>query len=86
MLSLTGRSATGEEFVPRGVRRSRFSLHFNTPLTRRWLLVQWVSAPAQATAEWLDTQARRLARRTDRPTLARLVDDYRMQTALRRTI
>lgn len=31
---------------PVGVRRSRFSLHFNTPRARRWLLVQLVSVPA----------------------------------------
>jgi hypothetical protein len=29
-----------------GIRRSRFSWHFNTTRRRRWLLVQLVSAPA----------------------------------------
>ena len=84
--SLPGRVNTGEDLLTRGVRRSRFSLHLNTPRTRRWLLVQWVSAPAQATAEWFDSLSRRLSQKSSRPNLARLLDDHTMQTSLRRTI
>jgi hypothetical protein len=31
--------------VLKGIRRSRFSFHFNTARRRRWLLVQLVTAP-----------------------------------------
>jgi hypothetical protein len=75
----------GESALVRGVRRSRFSLHFKTPKTRRWLLVQWVSAPVQATGEWLDNTASKLTRERTRPNLASLLDQHQMQSALRRT-
>jgi hypothetical protein len=68
-----------------GVRRSRFSLHFKTWRTRRWLLVQWVSAPVQATGEWLEGIARRLNREQATPTLSNLFDQYQLDSTLRRT-
>jgi hypothetical protein len=81
----TMNNRTGEEML-RGVRRSRFSLHFNTLRTRRWLLVQWVSAPVQATGEWLEGIARRLNQEQSRPSLGNLVDQYQLDSTLRRTI
>jgi hypothetical protein len=48
MLSISnvdGLTATRNEAL-RGIRRSRFSLHLNTARRRRWLLVQFVTAPA----------------------------------------
>ncbi|MGA7730400.1 MAG: hypothetical protein WCD37_03900 [Chloroflexia bacterium] len=48
--NLIGTIAQGNEAL-RGIRRSRFSWHFNTPRRRRWLLVQLVSAPAIPTVE-----------------------------------
>jgi len=84
--TMNNRPGTGEETLLRGVRRSRFSLHFNTLRTRRWLLVQWVSAPVQATGEWLDRIARRLSREQSRPSLGNLFDQYQLDTTLRRTM
>ena len=86
--TMNNRVSTGDESLLQSVRRSRFSLHFKTLRTRRWLLVQWVSAPIQATGEWLEGIARRLNRERElsRPTLASLCDQYRMDSALRRTI
>jgi hypothetical protein len=86
--TLNNRAGTGEDTLFRGVRRSRFSLHFTTPGTRRWLLVQWVSSPVQATTEWLDGIAQRLnrERKQSSPNLATLFDQYHLDTTLRRTI
>jgi hypothetical protein len=86
--TLNSRVGTGNESLLRSVRRSRFSLHFKTPNTRRWLLVQWVSAPVQATTEWLDKLAQRLnhEREQSRSSLSNLFEQYRLDTTLRRTI
>jgi hypothetical protein len=37
--------STATASQPPGVHRARFSWHFHTPGRRRWLLVQFVSAP-----------------------------------------
>jgi hypothetical protein len=90
--TLSNRVSTGQESLlqgvwsPEGVRRSRFSLHFKTWRTRRWLLVQWVSAPVQATGEWLEGIARRLSHEQSRPTLSSALDQYQLDSTLRRTI
>jgi hypothetical protein len=78
--TLNNRAGTGEDTLFRGVRRSRFSLHFTTPGTRR--------SPVQATTEWLDGIAQRLnrERKQSSPNLATLFDQYQLDTTLRRTI
>ena len=48
--NLNGTIAQNSETL-QGIRRSRFSWHFNTPNRRRWLLVQLVSAPSIPTVE-----------------------------------
>ncbi|HST04650.1 MAG TPA: hypothetical protein VLQ48_07935 [Chloroflexia bacterium] len=63
-----------------GIRRSRFSFHFNTARRRRWLLVQLVTAPALPgeaddisapidTPDYSDI-------RSEQPTPASLLDNY----------
>ncbi len=48
--NLIGPIAQNNEAL-KGIRRSRFSFHFNTGKKRRWLLVQLVTAPAIPTVE-----------------------------------
>jgi hypothetical protein len=84
--ALNNRVSTGEESLLRSVRRSRFSLHFKTLRTRRWLLIQWVSAPIQTTSEWLDRLAQRLTWEQSPSTLADHLDQYQLDSTLRRTI
>jgi hypothetical protein len=84
--ALNNRIGTGEESLLRGVRRSRFSFHFKTLRTRRWLLVQWVSAPVQSTGEWLERLTRRLTREQSKPTLASALDRFQLDSTLRRTV
>lgn len=86
ILTIPNKISVNEDTLLKRVRRSRLSLHFSTPRTRRWLLVQWVSAPIEATAEWLDTIARRNNRERNSPTLSRLLDDHLMQAMMRKTI
>lgn len=65
----------------KGVRRSRFSFHLNTPRVRRWLLVQLVSVPVEEVEEETDpqlishAQSQAEARRPDK--MRQLVDSYR---------
>lgn len=65
------------------VRRSRWSLHFSTPRTRRWLLVQLVSVD-ETTQEStpLSGSASRHAGRCE-TTRSHLVDDFRNARATR---
>jgi hypothetical protein len=84
--TLNNRVSTGQESLLQGVRRSRFSLHFKTWRTRRWLLVQWVSTPIQATGDWLERLARRLTREQSSPTLSSVLDQFQLDSTLRRTI
>ena len=69
----------------KGVRRSRFSFHLNTPRVRRWLLVQFVSIPVAADGEG-ERQTRTTHLRKAQPAphepMSRLMDDY--QTGLLR--
>ena len=84
--TLHNRAGTGHEALLQGVRRSRVLFHFKTWGTRRWLLVQWVSAPIQATGDWLERVGRRLSREQSRPTLLSLLDRFQLDSTLRRTI
>ena len=84
--TLNNRIGTGQELLLQGVRRLRFTLHFKTWHTRRWLLVHWVSAPVQATGEWLERVGRRFSREQFRPTLSSVLDQFRLDMTLRRTM
>ena len=83
--TLNNRVSTGQELLLQGVRRLRFTLHFKTWHTRRWLLVQWVSAPVQATSEWIERVGLRLSRKQFQPTLSSVLDQFRFDMGLRRT-
>jgi hypothetical protein len=48
--NLIGTAAHGNDTL-NGIKRSRFSWHFNTARRRRWLLVQLVTAPAVPAVE-----------------------------------
>lgn len=64
------------EAVLNGVRRSRFSLHFNTRRVRRWLLVQFVSAPVQTADEQATAPTQPVQSRGPQATIGRLMDDF----------
>ena len=51
--SITNPAPSRESLALKGVRRARYSFHFVTRRTRRWLLVQWVSVPRE-TSESID--------------------------------
>lgn len=48
--------ASQEDTVPNGIKRSRLSVHLNTPRRRRWLLVQLVSLPNDLQDEKRESQ------------------------------
>ena len=74
-----------DENALRGVRRSRFSFHFMTRRTRRWLLVQWVSVPVRAKADRQATaQANSSPEGTSGTNFQSLLSDYTTQSWLRR--
>ncbi len=77
-----------EDIAPRGTRRSRLSMHLNTPRVRRWLLVQLVSIPVESdTDENLPAYA---PTEEPLPTPAgnyqRLLDDYQSTVLSRRCV
>jgi hypothetical protein len=86
-LQMTGRLAPVDEVSVAGVRRSRFSLHLNTPHVRRWLLVQWVSTPVGGTGKQPQAAQRSQAQTeaTGRDNLGRRLDDYLDARTLRRS-
>ncbi len=75
-----------QEAAAPGVRRSRFSFHLNTPRRRRWLLVQVVSVPDD-TVQRNEVELNHAIRSsTPRPSLERLVDNYRATHAFNRCV
>jgi hypothetical protein len=70
---------------PTDVRRARFSWHFRTTTRRRWLLVQFVSAPRDLDLD--EEQATRLhiAAHGVVPSQARLLDGYTSELWRRRS-
>lgn len=74
-----------EDNALRGVRRSRFSFHFMTRRTRRWLLVQWVSVPVRAKADkQAAAQANSAPEGDTGGNFQSLLSDYTTQSWLRR--
>jgi hypothetical protein len=74
-----------EESALRRVRRSRFSFHFMTQRTRRWLLVQWVSMPVAADNDEQVSAHPRFSPESKRPTYHSVLNDYTTQAWLRRS-
>ena len=83
-MSLHNRIGNSEDMLLPRVRRSRFSFHFRTPRARRWLLVQWVTAPLDSATDDSSPLVQVKTGR-DRPTLNRVLDDYCNQLTARRT-
>lgn len=76
--NMTGAIAQGNETL-KGIKRSRFSFHFNTARRRRWLLVQLVSAPSTTMVEEDNTCASPYAEEQPvRRGLANRLEDYQM--------
>jgi hypothetical protein len=75
-IGMVGRAVQPGEAVLNGVKRSRFSLHFNTRRVRRWVLVQLVRVPAQTGDEQETASARPVHFRGPQATIERLLDDY----------
>jgi hypothetical protein len=76
--------------APADIRRFRISLHLNSALRRRWLLVQMVSIPAgdpQDDNRWTGWEAAisPWSERPERRTLASLLDDHLMARTLGRS-
>jgi hypothetical protein len=84
-VGMYGKVNSAEDSMVSGVRRSRFSFHFLTHRTRRWLLVQWVSVPVAATEEEQSARQAQLSEGRKRPALKSLLSDYTTQAWLRRT-
>lgn len=88
MASLTGTIsslAPSNGALAEGVRRSRLSIHFNTPSRRRWLLVQLVSIPVAWTEEHNEKLARSAKAHQERPLgYGRLLEDYHGAQFVRR--
>lgn len=84
-IGMYSKGNTMEEIAQRGVRRSRFSFHFMTHRTRRWLLVQWVSVPVIANEDEKATaRTRTTSEKEKRGNFQSLVSDFTTQSWLRR--
>jgi hypothetical protein len=75
-----------EENTLNGTRRSRFSFHFMTHRTRRWLLVQWVSIPVTSTEGEQSARQAQLEESRKRPTYHTLLNDYTTRSWLSRPV
>lgn len=75
-MGIIGRAVQPDEAVLNGIKRSRFSLHFNTRRVRHWLLVQLVRIPLQTRDEQETLSAQPVQVTGSRPSMARLLDDY----------
>ena len=80
-IGIAGRAVQPDEAVLKGMKRSRFSLHFITRRVRYWILVQMVSVPMQTGDE---TPAEPVQFGGSRTTIVRLLDDYMVIRSARR--
>ncbi len=83
-IGVVGRAVQPDEAMRNVMKRSRFSLHFNTRRVRRWFLVQLVSIPVQAVDEQETASAQPVQFRGSRTTIKGLVDDYMAAQFVRR--
>jgi hypothetical protein len=69
-------SHVGTASHPVDIRRARFSWHFHTPGRRRWLLVQFVSAPRDFIVEDEQDAPAYVPPQSEALSQARLLDDF----------
>jgi hypothetical protein len=81
---MVSRAVQPDEALLNGIKRSRFSLHFNTRRMRNWLLVQLVRVPVQAIDEQETTSSQPEQASGSRTTIGRLLDDYLTTQFVRR--
>jgi hypothetical protein len=75
-IGMRDRAVQPDETVLNGLKRPRFSLHFNTRRVRYWILVQLVRVPVQTRNELEIAYARPVEFRGLQTSIKRLVDDY----------
>ena len=85
-IGMVGRAIQPDEAVLNGLKRSRFSLRFNTRRVRHWILVQLVSVPVQIGDEQETPPAQPVQFRGLQFTIKRLVDDYMVSQFVRRWV
>jgi len=83
-MGMVGRAVQPDEAMRNVMKRSRFSLHFNTRRVRHWFLVQLVSIPVQTEDEQETASAQPVQFRGLQPTIKRMVDDYMAAQFVRR--
>ncbi len=83
-IGMVSRTEQLGEAVLNGVKRSRFSLHFNTRRMRHWVLVQLVRVPVQTGEEQEVASAHRVPSRGPQATISRLMDDFMASQFARR--
>jgi hypothetical protein len=83
-IGVVGRAVQPDEAMRNVIKRSRFSLHFNTRRVRRWFLVQLVSVPVQTGDEQETISIQPVQTRGSQATIKRLVDDYMAVQFVRR--
>ena len=83
-IGVVGRAVQPDEAMRNVIKRSRFSLHFNTRRVRRWFLVQLVSVPVQTGDEQETISIQPVQLRGSQPPIKRLVDDYMAAQFVRR--
>lgn len=85
-ISMAKSAAQAKEPSLSGIKRSRFSFHFNTARTRRWLLVQLVTAPAIEEEDNTATRYYNLRSHATQPSLSRVMQDYYNSSTLKRLV
>ncbi len=86
--TLVSSAARIEDIVPRGTRRSRLSLHLNTPRVRRWLLVQLISIPVHEASPARADKRSGIEQRREQsaPSYSQLLDQYQASVLARQCI
>ena len=82
-IEMVGRAVQPDDTVLNGLKRSRFSLHFNTRGVRHWFLMQLVSVPVQ-TGDEPEAPSQPMQFRGLQTTIKHLVDDYMVTQFARR--
>lgn len=85
-ISIAKSAAQAQDASLNGIKRSRFSFHFNTPRTRRWLLVQMVTAPANVEEDDTTIRHHNMQTRAAQPNLREVMDGYCNSSMLRRWV
>ena len=83
-IGMAGRAVQPDEGLLNDLKRSRFSLHFNTRRVRHWILVQLVSVPVRTRDAQENESAQPVQFRGLQTTVRRLVDEYMVTQFARR--